>query len=357
MFDTFKAYIKKMNDQMNRAVEQVIPPDVVGGTVSETYPYVERVVQIRDKKFLIRRYMPGDLPQYVTIEQQVYEPHPPWGTVGFHHDLYRVNTCYYSLVWNEQVIGYVGVRLDPHEAHITQIAVQPTHQGQGLSHLLMKEAIRHAQTYDALSMGLECRVTNHVAIHLYRESGFKRLRRLPNYYRADQSDAYYMVKPLRNWPLRVEYLPNVQAPQVNEMEQVMQLAFDSAPWTHAMLEDSTSLAINRTFIAYYATYPVAWIMYQVVAGQADVMLVGVLPDFRRQGIGSALVRQSLKKLAQEEVQEVFLEVRASNQAAQQLYQSLGFVAYHSRPNYYQEPVEDAILMKWTKSTETNQPHK
>ena len=42
---------------------------------------------------------------------------------------------------------------------------------------------------------------------------------------------------------------------------------------------------------------------------------------------------------------LFLEVRASNVIAQKLYQNLGFKAYHTRKNYYQDPVEDAILMR------------
>ena len=42
---------------------------------------------------------------------------------------------------------------------------------------------------------------------------------------------------------------------------------------------------------------------------------------------------------------IFLEVRASNNAAQALYQKNGFNAIGHRKNYYHDPVEDAIIMK------------
>lgn len=51
------------------------------------------------------------------------------------------------------------------------------------------------------------------------------------------------------------------------------------------------------------------------------------------GFGKQLLQQSLLQL-EDGVQKIFLEVRASNVVAQQLYQTIGFTAFGSRKNYY-----------------------
>jgi len=52
-----------------------------------------------------------------------------------------------------------------------------------------------------------------------------------------------------------------------------------------------------------------------------------------------------QKLAGRGVRTVYLEVRASNAAARQLYESLGFGAVARRSRYYRRPVEDAVILR------------
>lgn len=47
----------------------------------------------------------------------------------------------------------------------------------------------------------------------------------------------------------------------------------------------------------------------------------------------------------ERPETLFLEVRQSNQNAQRLYHYFGFEIVGKRPNYYHQPIEDAIIMK------------
>jgi ribosomal-protein-alanine N-acetyltransferase len=68
----------------------------------------------------------------------------------------------------------------------------------------------------------------------------------------------------------------------------------------------------------------------------------VAPEFRRAGVGSALVRAALSR----HIGEVFLEVRESNIAAQNFYQKLGFRHHDTRPGYYEDPREAAIVMRF-----------
>ena len=79
-------------------------------------------------------------------------------------------------------------------------------------------------------------------------------------------------------------------------------------------------------------------------GQADVLTMAVAVDHWGQGIGSALLTALLAEAADRGCAEVFLEVRADNPRAQQLYRRHGFGAVGLRRGYYQPSGMDAIVM-------------
>ncbi len=76
--------------------------------------------------------------------------------------------------------------------------------------------------------------------------------------------------------------------------------------------------------------------------ECEILNVAVSPEFRRKGVAKALVRSFLESVQG----SVFLEVRASNTAARELYKSLGFQELTLRRDYYDHPPEPAIVMKF-----------
>jgi ribosomal protein S18 acetylase RimI-like enzyme len=76
--------------------------------------------------------------------------------------------------------------------------------------------------------------------------------------------------------------------------------------------------------------------------ESEILNLAVSPDFRRLGIGRALVKSLLAGFSG----TVFLEVRASNEKALLLYKSLGFQEVGRRFGYYEVPPEAAIVMKF-----------
>jgi len=68
-------------------------------------------------------------------------------------------------------------------------------------------------------------------------------------------------------------------------------------------------------------------------------------EARRRGVGSRLLQALLSAAGNNNSETVFLEVRESNQAAQALYQRLGFEQSGRRKGYYTNPLEDAILYR------------
>lgn len=66
---------------------------------------------------------------------------------------------------------------------------------------------------------------------------------------------------------------------------------------------------------------------------------------RRSGLASSLLGELLREIWSDRGERIFLEVRASNLGARALYEKWGFRMAGSRPGYYQNPPEDAILYK------------
>ena len=85
------------------------------------------------------------------------------------------------------------------------------------------------------------------------------------------------------------------------------------------------------------------ITYSVAQDTADIEGVVTVKASRRQGVGARLVQRVLDDLKEQGVNKVFLEVRASNVPAINLYHSKGFLDISVRKKYYQDG-EDAIVM-------------
>ena len=87
-----------------------------------------------------------------------------------------------------------------------------------------------------------------------------------------------------------------------------------------------------------------YIVARETAGELHINNGAVREEYRRQGIGSALLTRILEDGKRLGATKAFLEVRAGNFAARALYERCGFSPIARRPNYYSEPQEDAVVM-------------
>lgn len=85
-----------------------------------------------------------------------------------------------------------------------------------------------------------------------------------------------------------------------------------------------------------------FIVYRIAVDEAEIITIGVNPDFRRSGIASAMIGIIEKNLKNQGVKKLFLEVASTNIPAQKLYENCGFNQVGLRPKYYDGV--DAILM-------------
>ena len=79
-------------------------------------------------------------------------------------------------------------------------------------------------------------------------------------------------------------------------------------------------------------------------GDGDISNVSVKESLRGKGIGKAMVSTLLTWAESIGVENYTLEVRAGNERAIRLYESLGFVGEGIRPGFYDKPKEDALIM-------------
>lgn len=83
------------------------------------------------------------------------------------------------------------------------------------------------------------------------------------------------------------------------------------------------------------------------APQADIQTIAVLESARRQGVARTLMQSLIAEARDRGAEEVFLEVRADNPGAQQLYTLLSFEQIAVREGYYQPDGVDANIMRLT----------
>lgn len=84
----------------------------------------------------------------------------------------------------------------------------------------------------------------------------------------------------------------------------------------------------------------------VAAGEAELLNLCIRPAYWGQGLGRALLRHLLRLAQDAGAEDVFLEVRISNNRAIRLYEGEGFSRVGTRPDYYAGPqgTEDAMVM-------------
>ena len=117
----------------------------------------------------------------------------PWSERAFVSELTQnAYARYVVALRGEAVVGYAGMWLILDEAHVTNIAVDPTERRHGLGDALLTELERRARTHGCRAMTLEVRPSNGTAQRLYRRHGFVPRGLRPGYYADTQEDAIIM---------------------------------------------------------------------------------------------------------------------------------------------------------------------
>ena len=144
--------------------------------------------------------------------------------------------------------------------------------------------------------------------------------------------------------IKIDFMKKEDVDQVLALEQ----ASFTMPWSRNLFLSEFRSPLVSTLMVALADFPkrtvVGYIVSWHVADELHILNLATAPEFKRQGVAKKLVLASLKRAYQKGATRAFLEVRASNAAAQKLYLSLGFTGTNVRREYYDSPVEDAVVM-------------
>jgi len=130
-----------------------------------------------------------------------------------------------------------------------------------------------------------------------------------------------------------------------EIARIEKLCF-SVPWSEKALSDTMQREDSLFLAAYEDGSLVGYVGSYFCLPEGYITNVAVSPDYRRRGIGRALVEELIAEGKSLSLEFLTLEVRESNSAAIALYSSLGFERVGRRPRFYSMPEEAAILMTY-----------
>ncbi len=128
-----------------------------------------------------------------------------------------------------------------------------------------------------------------------------------------------------------------------EVLQIERACFDHA-WTE---EDFLCCLRQRNCIGMVAEHNheiVGFMIYELHKSKLRILNFAVAPTSQRQLVGSQMVRRLVDKLSQQRRNEIILELRETNLAAQLFFKNQGFRAVCVLRKHYDDTTEDAYVM-------------
>lgn len=136
----------------------------------------------------------------------------------------------------------------------------------------------------------------------------------------------------------------MQERHLDALSEIEKACFSRA-WSREALESELDNQNALFLVAESDGKTVGYVGCIFVLGEGSITNVAVSPHFRRMGVGDTLISALIDNAKNMDAQSLFLEVRESNIAAQNLYKKHGFSACGIRKNFYRDPTENAYIMQ------------
>ncbi len=118
-------------------------------------------------------------------------------------------------------------------------------------------------------------------------------------------------------------------------------SFDD-PWTEGAINELLAMPGSFGTLACLGDQSIGIVLALAAGPDAEILTLGVLPDFRRRGIARRLLASVSERAGDAGCDRLLLEVAEDNEAASTLYRGLGFVEIARRAGYYRRPVGTAV---------------
>ena len=134
---------------------------------------------------------------------------------------------------------------------------------------------------------------------------------------------------------------------LGDLDGIVQIerAVNPFPWGKEALRD-TIASSGHHLMSLREGRAVGFLLSSFVLDEAQLLLIGVSPDWQGVGVGGQLLKELINRSQDQGQKLIYLEVRSGNERAIRLYRSLGFIDIGVRRDYYPGLVgrEDAIVM-------------
>lgn len=129
-------------------------------------------------------------------------------------------------------------------------------------------------------------------------------------------------------------------------EQILEIENSSfpSPWSINAFKGEIKNPISHLWAFVADKNILGYICFWMFDNEIQVINLAVHPTKRGQRLGQFLMTRMIETGASKGLKSIWLEVRPSNLAARKLYTKIGFHEIGSRPCYYKETSEDAIIM-------------
>ena len=124
---------------------------------------------------------------------------------------------------------------------------------------------------------------------------------------------------------------------INKLADLHAQCFPHRPWTAADFADLKKSGCD------IVASDNGFIVWRVIADEAELITIGVAPTARNTGIASAMLAIMMGDVKKRGAKKIFLEVAENNTPALALYARAGFKSVGQRPKYYDGV--DAIIME------------
>lgn len=153
-------------------------------------------------RWMIRR----DMPEVLDIENRSFEF--PWSEEDFIRCLRQRNCIGMVAEYDERVVGFMIYELHKNRLHILNFAVRPEFRRRGVATAMVKKLIGKLSQQRRNRILLEIRETNLGAQLFFRDSGFRAISVLRDFYEDTTEDAYLMQYRYRSAPVELDIAGN-----------------------------------------------------------------------------------------------------------------------------------------------------
>jgi len=115
------------------------------------------------------------------------------------------------------------------------------------------------------------------------------------------------------------------------------------PWSKEQFLQELANPVSTVDLLWCGDRLAGYLCCWLIAGELQVLNIATNPQFHRQGVAGRLLQDVFSRAGKVGLERAWLEVRAANEAAINLYRKQGFVADSVRAGYYRDG-EDALLM-------------